>query len=430
MSASALAEDLRRHLENRPVRARPDTLGYHTAKFIERNTVGVAAATALALTLLVGGAATLWQARRAERRFQGVRRLAKAFLFDFHDAVRDLPGATAARRLVVSRGLEYLDDLAREAGGDRALQLELAAADLKVEDVQGKPCTPNLGDSAGALRSYAKAAEIAAPLAAAENSSKHITARRLASQAYASLGEVQTRLGDTEAATESHRRSLAISERAFAEDARHQHAWRQLLVTSQTGLGDAIQASNHRARDLERYRAALTRYQEALPHCEQLAVATSAASPESLQLAKTCSHLAGTLTEIGAKTDEPARFSEAFAFHQRNVALVEAAVNAQGENARFRRILADSLVARAYARTLARRELPGALEILEPLAAADPSNAEAQQDLSYAHYNAGRVLQVQDEAPLAAAEHYRRSLRILEGLVAAHPENAETAFDL
>ncbi|HET9211796.1 MAG TPA: serine/threonine-protein kinase [Thermoanaerobaculia bacterium] len=65
-SAAALGEDLRRHLAGRPVKARPDTLGYRVAKLIERHRMGVAAAVLIALSLLGGLAAALWQWRRAE----------------------------------------------------------------------------------------------------------------------------------------------------------------------------------------------------------------------------------------------------------------------------------------------------------------------------------------------------------------------------
>ena len=45
----------------------------------------------------VAGAGRARRARRAEQRFDDVRRLANAFLFDVHDAIRDLPGSTPAR---------------------------------------------------------------------------------------------------------------------------------------------------------------------------------------------------------------------------------------------------------------------------------------------------------------------------------------------
>jgi hypothetical protein len=111
---------------------------------------------------------TSWQARvariertKAEQRFNEVRKLANSYLFEFHDAIENLPGSTAARALLVRRALEYLDSLAREAGGDLSLQREVAMAYLKVGNVQGNPRNANLGDTAGALESYRKALAIA-----------------------------------------------------------------------------------------------------------------------------------------------------------------------------------------------------------------------------------------------------------------------------
>ncbi|MCA1618684.1 MAG: serine/threonine-protein kinase [Acidobacteria bacterium] len=64
-SAAQLAEDIHRYLEGRPVRARKDSFTYRAGKFVRRNTVGVAAAALVLLTLAGGVVATVWQARRA-----------------------------------------------------------------------------------------------------------------------------------------------------------------------------------------------------------------------------------------------------------------------------------------------------------------------------------------------------------------------------
>ncbi|MBK6435449.1 MAG: serine/threonine protein kinase [Rhodanobacteraceae bacterium] len=69
-SATALAEDIRRHLGGHPIRARPDTLGYRAQKFIQRNRVGVVLATAAVSALLAITAVSITQARRAERESQ------------------------------------------------------------------------------------------------------------------------------------------------------------------------------------------------------------------------------------------------------------------------------------------------------------------------------------------------------------------------
>ncbi len=74
-SVARLADDLRRHLDGLPVTARRDTLRYRGGKFLRRNRVGAGAAALLALTLLGGIAATLWQAaaaRKAEARARSV----------------------------------------------------------------------------------------------------------------------------------------------------------------------------------------------------------------------------------------------------------------------------------------------------------------------------------------------------------------------
>ena len=66
-SVGLLAEDIRRHLEGRPVFARKDTFRYRTGKFVSRNKTAVAAAALVFLTLIAGIVATLRQAQIARR---------------------------------------------------------------------------------------------------------------------------------------------------------------------------------------------------------------------------------------------------------------------------------------------------------------------------------------------------------------------------
>ena len=66
-TAAALADDISRYLEHQPVRARADSLGYRTAKFVRRYRLAVGAASATLLALLGGVAGTSWQAWEAQR---------------------------------------------------------------------------------------------------------------------------------------------------------------------------------------------------------------------------------------------------------------------------------------------------------------------------------------------------------------------------
>lgn len=214
--------------------ARPDTIGYRLATCVGRNRTAVAAATVVLVALVVGLVAATWQARAAqrervlaERRFEDVRELANVALIDLHDAIRDLLGATPARQLLVTKGLEYLDKLSRDAGNCTDLRRELAGAYMKIGDVQGRPFNPNLGDAAGALASYRKAVTkealetarrslelLTAPMDAApdgEGAAAAELGRELAAS-YTRVGDLLSATGDTTAALEHRRRALAVME--------------------------------------------------------------------------------------------------------------------------------------------------------------------------------------------------------------------------
>ncbi|WP_170990927.1 CHAT domain-containing protein [Herbidospora galbida] len=69
------------------------------------------------------------------------------------------------------------------------------------------------------------------------------------------------------------------------------------------------------------------------------------------------------------------------------------------------------------------------LHIRESLAAADPSNAEAQRDLSISHERLGDLLTTRGDLD-TAHQHHTASLHIRESLAAADPSNAEAQRDL
>ncbi len=66
-SIGQFSEDIRRYLEGLPVRARKDTFAYRTSKFVNRHSIGVAAAALVLLSLIGGFVATLVQVRTARR---------------------------------------------------------------------------------------------------------------------------------------------------------------------------------------------------------------------------------------------------------------------------------------------------------------------------------------------------------------------------
>ena len=163
-SAEQFSQDIERYLEGRPVLARPHTWQYRASKFITRNKLSVTAAALMALVLVSGMAATLWEARiarierrRAEEQFFETRQLANSLLFEVHDAIQELPGSTQARAFIIQRSLKYLDRMSAASPGNAALQLELAEGYKRLGEVQGGTTGANLGAYASARESYQKA---------------------------------------------------------------------------------------------------------------------------------------------------------------------------------------------------------------------------------------------------------------------------------
>jgi tetratricopeptide (TPR) repeat protein len=159
-SAHDFARDIRAYLDHKPVSARSDSVVYRTRKFLRRNWGPVAAVASVILVLAIGIYMERREARIARMHFQQVRRLANTFVTGVHDEIRNLPGSTRARSMIVKTGLEYLETLAANAEGDLDLQREIGSGYMRIGDVQGSVLEANLGDAKGALTSYNKALDL------------------------------------------------------------------------------------------------------------------------------------------------------------------------------------------------------------------------------------------------------------------------------
>jgi len=184
-AVGAVAEDLHRYLHLQPIAARPDTFTYRFAKFTRRNKLGLALAALVVIATLTALMAINREARRAEARFQQVRKLARTVLFDLNPEIENLSGSTTARELLVKTSLDYLDSLAKESGNDPSLQLELATAYAKIGNVQGNAKYSNLGHPEAALKSYGKSVAIARKVGQSPE------ALELLANTYSEVGSVQ-----------------------------------------------------------------------------------------------------------------------------------------------------------------------------------------------------------------------------------------------
>ena len=429
-SVDQFSEDVRRHLEGLPVMARPDTLRYRASKFVRRNRAAVLAVVATFVALVAGVVGVSWQARvaraerlQAERRFDDVRRLANSFLFEVHDAIRDLPGSTPARKLLVANGLEYLDKLARETGGRTDLRRELAAAYVKVGDVQGRPLTPNLGDVAGALVSYRKAVALYDALGA--GTAADLDLRRELGTAYVRLGDVLSARGDTRAALSFAQKGLALHKAAAPGAAASPDARRE-LAASYSRAGDLLSSTGNLTESLAHRRAALSLMQ-----------ALAAEQPDDpanvRQLGIAYQKLGNALGNPNAPN--VGDFAGALEQFTQSAAVFGRGVAAHPENAMLRRNLAvvhsntsDVLLAlKRPDEALAR--LREALAGFEALAAADATNVAARNDVAIGRFKMGALLDSMGRWREAVPE-IERALALHEGLAAADPNNEAVAAEI
>jgi serine/threonine protein kinase/tetratricopeptide (TPR) repeat protein len=259
-SVEQFAGDIRRHLEHLPVSARKDTIRYRTSKFAARHRAGVVAAILVAVALLAGLAITIREARIAQRRFNDVRSLANSLIFDIHDSIQDLPGATPARKLIVEKALQYLDNLARESSGDASLQRELAAAYKRIGDVQGYPYSANLGDAAGARKSYEKALAIRRNLFASHP--KEMDDALGVAESSRLLADILLESSDTTSALENAQRAVEIAEQTDSASPDNVKVLRELLRDYEAEAD--IFAGNFNLSNLGNYSAALSLRRKAL----------------------------------------------------------------------------------------------------------------------------------------------------------------------
>jgi serine/threonine-protein kinase len=202
-SARELADDLVRHLEGRPVRARPQSRRYRAARFVARHRAAVAAA-ALVLFALVGGlSAALWQGQRAAANAResaaNARRAerTKEFLvslFQVADPTQS-GGETVTARALLDQGAQRLES---ELADEPAVRADLLAAVARIQT--------SLGLLDAAERSTARALELRADAGPEVRAALEGT-----------LGAIRIQQGDLDEAGRLLERSLAALEAAGAD---------------------------------------------------------------------------------------------------------------------------------------------------------------------------------------------------------------------
>jgi serine/threonine protein kinase/Flp pilus assembly protein TadD len=202
-SASELAADITRHLQDEPVLASPPSTVYRTRKFVRRHRLGVAASVALIAVLLAGVVGTTVGFVRAKREAETARRVSSFLRGMFRDLDPDQWGGNVRTpKEMLDRGVERLD-----------LELEglpLVQADLML----------NLGTGYRGLGLYDRTRELykkAVAIRLEQLGPDHLDY----AMSISFLADLLGVTGDYEEARKLHEEALAIRREALGPD----HLW-------------------------------------------------------------------------------------------------------------------------------------------------------------------------------------------------------------
>jgi len=508
-SVDQLTEDIRRHLSGRPVVARQDSFRYRTTKFLQRNRFEMAGVAVVFASLVTGLMVSISQSRqaelarrgaeaqknvaerersiaetaraaestervtasqqrdeavreraRAEQRLTQLLSLANKTLFDIHDSIAKLPGATEARRELVKTTLDYLETIERESGLDDRTRLVLSLAYFKIAGVQGAPNQPSLGDFEDALKSYRKAEALLAPLYERSRNDPEVLLRWI--EVEAGLADLTVRHFQRQEGIAVYSKLLPIAHKLAALRPTIEGVSQEAVLHGE--LSKALQSTNTTA---------------ALEHANrQLAIVTELTSrfPGNLDLQQ---ELGAALAGAASSSKDAGDLAASMEYFERSVRIREQVLQAEPNNVNIQRNLlvvygnyatllgipwsanlGHSAEARTYcekaiamarrmvaadpadqtarydlAMSLARlgmvepgpggaadslKSLQEALAILDPIAKANPNSTSIAIQVALARQYAGTRMRMLGQ-PIAAAECFRLALADLEGMINAKP---------
>jgi serine/threonine protein kinase/tetratricopeptide (TPR) repeat protein len=392
-SVEQLGDDIRRHLEGLPVTAVRGSFAYRANKFIRRNRMAIAAGSLLAVTLMGGIAATIRQARiarrqaeiarseraKAEKRFSDVRELANSLIFEIHDSIQSLPGATPSRKLLLDRAVQYLDKLSSDSAGDVNLQRELGWAYQRLAAVQGDTTQSNLGQVNAAEISNRKAMALFEAVAKANPDSVTDQLNLAMAYRWRAFFDVYETTGRAEID-----RALAVTEPLMRTNANNLDLKNE-LAQEYTIRADIQDAVGDRVDAIDSYRKVRDLRQEIFNTNPAYAGARRALAKITVVLAHQTGRFGSPDEAIRLMNVGIADF-QALASETKDPGLIREVAAAESRRGDVELIKGDI--------TAARKDFQTSLRRFEPLAKVDPENKMLQSDVWVGRFEYGRALAV------------------------------------
>jgi tetratricopeptide (TPR) repeat protein len=288
-----------------------------------------------------------------------------------------------------------------------------------------------LGDTAAALASYAKAAQILTPLSSAPGDNRE--AQRYLSLALQNIGRVQIRNGDWARALENERKAVALAE-PLAQAAPGNDQYHSLLADNYLHLGAALYQAGRSPRTAE-YAEAINSFRKALAIHLRLVEKHPDKAEYRYATGVDYEYIGIAYNFLGDLTGDAENYQRALENHIKELEINEALVASDPTNEAYRRIRADAYGEAGLSQLklgLAAEALANfrkKLAIFESIEASDPTNVEARRDVANARREVAQALAAGGEIA-GGLEQAAKACAALEALRVTEPDTAETLFYL
>jgi serine/threonine protein kinase len=484
-TAQELADDLRRFLEDKPIRAQPPTLWQRARKWARRHQAVVRTVLAFGVLATVGlvlGVVLLWQERertrealaeakahyeaeleqrqQAEINYQMAREAVERYFTQVSQSkLLNVPGLQPLRQELLRTARDFYDEFVKQRGDDPKAQAELAYALMRLAFI-----TSAVDSKAKAVAFYQRALALHEKLAPAYAAKPQYHSTLAAT--HHSLGMLYRTMGKMSEADAALEKALEIRQRlardfptvtAYQTDLGITQLSRGLLYAS---IGEAVKAESAYLQALQalekpapgqpadanrqsnlancyhnlgalyigwgRSTEAAAAFQKSLAIKNDLVNAFPADPNYQSDLAATHLNLGALYNNRAEKDKAEAAFRQALALHKQLTQAHPAVTDYQSALA-ANYLNLGSLYQERGQTTPAEQNYHGALQILEKLAASQPAVPEFRNDLALAHRYLGILYRAAGKKALAKAA-LQKALALQEALVQAFPKRAEYAL--
>jgi serine/threonine-protein kinase len=428
-SAEALADDLRRYLDSRPIRARRVGPVGRLARWAGRRPA-VAALTAAVVLLAAAGVVGLVLSARNERRLrlqaEEKRVEAEESLAQARQVVDEMytkvaaelegrPGMDAYQRTLLEKALRFYERFALPKSGDPAVRLEAGRAGVRAGEILVK-----LGQTGSAEAAYGRALRLLEAVAAADPADAE--SRRSLAAGHYRLARLYRELGKKAVAEVSMRRAAELFGSLAAVDG-------SLAVVDpaapvpRRGLADALIGLGIIEQDLGRPADAEDSYRKGIALFEGLVHDHPGVADYRGDLAAAWNNLADLQRKLG-------RPAEAMTSWERALAAFRVLARDHPDANRYREALARATHNLATVQAEVGRHAEAlvsyrrAAELREALVRDHPDRPLHRYGLAGTYSNLGNLLRNAGQ-PSEARHAYEQAIAMKERLVRDHPDVAE-----